>query len=72
MIPMGKLKDGEWYDGFEWFDGRQKCTATMRWSGSHNAFVGDNLRTLMHRDNHLAGRVYTFEPNVESIGEPAS
>ncbi len=71
MIPMDKLKEGTWYDGFEWYDDKQKCVGCYQWRFD-DLFHTKTGRVLKHRDDPTAGRVYTFDPNVESIGEPAS
>jgi hypothetical protein len=59
-----------WYDGFLWYDGRQKGVALCRWRNGR--FTSDLGREYQHTANPYAGRITTFEPNVISIGEPAS
>lgn len=64
MIDISKLEPGQWYDGFEWYDGRQKCVTTMRWMGS---VFTDGLegRFLRHVADPRGKREYTFEPSVK-------
>jgi hypothetical protein len=71
VIGVDTLDDGVWYDGFLWYDGRQKRTDTMRWMGRDKVFTLGGAR-YMHTADPKAGRVMTFEPNVISIGLPAS
>ena len=68
MIGTDKLRDGVWYDGFTWCNGKQLGVKTMRWDGE--MFVHGAAR--YQHAAAFGGKTITFEPNVISIGEPES
>lgn len=67
MIDIDKLEHGEWYDGFLWYDGRQKGVLTAIWNKEASAFCGYHHGEYPHVADHRAKREYTFEPNMKGV-----
>jgi hypothetical protein len=67
MIDKERLDPGTWYDGFVWSKGKQQGVATLRWGGARfdDGIEGFQAPYKGENDNG-------FEPNVISVGEPAS
>ncbi len=66
MIGINKLVDGQWYDGFLWYDGRQRSVATLYWSVADALFKAYvDARVYPHVAESRTARVYCFEPNVK-------
>ena len=66
MIGMNTLIDKQWYDGFLWYDGRQKSVATLYWHKDECLFKSDtDARVYPHVAEPRTSRVYCFEPNVK-------
>jgi hypothetical protein len=70
MIALSKLQQGEWYDGFYRVRDTQQGTLTLMWDG-HQFLEPEGLRLIQMHDP-FAVQTSSFEPNVISIGEPAS
>ena len=71
MINMQDLSHGEWYDGFQWYKGKQKQAETSRWMPPYFTDGMEGTQMPLHNFNATA-TYWTFEPNVISIGEPAA
>ncbi len=70
-VAIDELKENEWYDGFTWYSGSQKGTATMQWGGTY--FHSEKNQPFHHVDDaRNKAWSWSFEPNVVSIGEPAA
>ncbi len=66
MIGMDKLEDLQWYDGFIWYDGRQKYTITLQFKAEDALFKSNtDTRVYPHVAEPRVPRVYTFEPNIK-------
>ena len=65
MISMNKLQNGAWYDGFLWYDGRQKKVATLYFDTKDALFKSKtDARVYPHVAEPRVPRVWTFEPNI--------
>jgi hypothetical protein len=64
MISEKMLHVGEWYDGFEWLNGKQKCVSTLRYQGNGRFDDGLESRELNHHDVPTKPQYRTFEPNI--------
>jgi hypothetical protein len=76
MITLEKLNDQEWYDGFLWNDGKQRGVTTLKWMAKLSLFGNPEVDPEHHYahvdDGRFPSKTWRFEPNVVSIGEPAS
>lgn len=62
-IPVKKLVEGQWYDGFLFNKGKQSSVTTMMWS--EGRFSPGNLP---HSDDaHTRTWGWSFEPNVRGV-----
>jgi hypothetical protein len=68
MIGVDKLETGQWYDGFLWYDTRQKSVACLRWR-SKDALFDDtqDSRVYPHVAEPRLPKVWTFEPNTKGV-----
>jgi len=67
VIDLEDLLKGEWYDGFLWRKGKQVGTETLKYLG-HGVFLYCGGGIPYCTDPFTGG----FEPNIISVGEPAS